>query len=263
MRGNVGASPALEAENDYFPYTQNSLSAEVSAGFQPTFWQEIKLGGSVQSGETSLTPIHSIDGFDYNRAGLFARYELDTQDNKTLPTKGFKVKLSYLLSDDHYIAPQAVTSVDTSKTQEWNAEIFSTQTYGRHTFSGTMQYSLIDTHPNNIAINPARLGGFLNLSGIPKNSLMGKEKAYSGLTYRYRWFDNDFGLFHSPVYLGLSAEYGGAWQDTELSINKAPMYKSSALYAGIDSPIGPVILSYARVETGLSAVYLIIGSSFP
>ncbi|GEM79012.1 patatin-like phospholipase family protein [Vibrio superstes] len=263
LQGNLDSSPALEGESDFYPYTQNSLSAEIAVGLQASFWQELRLGLNAQSGKTTLTPVNSMEGFDYERAGVFARYESDTQDSKTFPTRGSRIKLNYLFSNDEYIAPQGRTSDDSSHTQEWTAEFYTAHTYGRHTLSGTAQYSLIDTGSSKLAINPVRLGGFLNFSGIPKDSLVGKEKAYSGLTYRYRWVDNDFGLFHSPVYLGLSAEYGGTWQDTKLDLNEAPLYRSGALYAGVDSPIGPIIVSYSRVETGMDAFYLIIGSSFP
>ncbi len=100
----------------------------------------------------------------------------------------------------------------------------------------------------------------MNLSGIPRNSLIGQNKAYGSLVYRYRWFDNDFGMFQSPVYLGASAEYGGVWTDENFS--DAPLFLAGSVFAGIDSPVGPIMLSYGQVETGLRSFYLIIGSAY-
>ncbi|MFA0697896.1 serine protease, partial [Vibrio sp. 10N.222.49.C9] len=107
-----------------------------------------------------------------------------------------------------------------------------------------------------VPIDPYDLGGFQNLSGIPRNSLIGQNKAFTKLVYRYRWFENDFGMFQSPVYLGGSVEYGGVWSGPDKDIGDAPMFVAGSLFAGIDSPVGPIILGYGHTEDGMGAVYL-------
>ena len=76
----------------------------------------------------------------------------------------------------------------------------------------------------------------------------------------YAGFDNDFGLFQSPVYLGGSIEYGGVWSDS--SLKNAPMHVAGSLFTGIDSPLGPVILAYGQTENNFKSVYLILGTSY-
>ena len=89
---------------------------------------------------------------------------------------------------------------------------------------------MVESKNSALIINPKELGGFLNLSGIPRNSLIGQNKIFGSLVYRYRWFDNDFGLFSSPFYRGASLEYGGVWSDPSISADKAPLYGAGSVF---------------------------------
>lgn len=136
------------------------------------------------------------------------------------------------------------------------------QSYKRHTLVAKMDYGIVESKNSLFPIDPKQLGGFLNLSGIPRNSLLGQNLAFTSLVYRYKWFDNDFGLFESPFYLGASIEHGGVWSNSDLKISEAPMYTAGSLFAGIDSPIGPIILAYGMTEDNYNSVYLIVGTSY-
>ena len=68
----------------------------------------------------------------------------------------------------------------------------------RHTLVGHAEYSFVESKNSSVPLDPRELGGFLNLSGIPRNSLIGQNLFFSSLVYRYKWFDNDFGLFEAP-----------------------------------------------------------------
>lgn len=69
-------------------------------------------------------------------------------------------------------------------------------------------------------------------------------------------------MFESPFYIGASIEHGGVWSNNELSIDEAPMFTAGSVFAGVDSPIGPIILAYGRTEDNYDSVYLIIGTSY-
>ena len=47
-----------------------------------------------------------------------------------------------------------------------------------------------------------------------------------------------------------------------LTIDEAPMYTAGSVFAGVDSPIGPIILAYGRTEDNYDSVYLIVGTSY-
>ncbi|MGL5108870.1 MAG: patatin-like phospholipase family protein, partial [Vibrio ordalii] len=145
---------------------------------------------------------------------------------------------------------------------EFSSELIAAYSFGRHTLVGNLDYGVVQSKNSSEPINPKSIGGFLNLSGIPRNSLIGQNKAFTSLVYRYRWFDNDFGLFSSPFYVGASIEYGGVWSDPNLSFDTAPLYGAGSVFAGVDSPIGPIMFAYGRTEDNFDSIYLSIGTTF-
>ena len=125
-----------------------------------------------------------------------------------------------------------------------------------------LDYGVVYSKNSLQPLDPQTIGGFLNLSGIPRNSLIGQNKVFTSLVYRYRWFDNDFGLFTSPFYVGGSIEYGGVWSDPDIRLDSAPLYRAGSLFVGIDSPIGPIMFGYGRTEDNFDSIYLSIGTDF-
>lgn len=261
---NMNNTSALEGNSDYVPYSFKEVTAELALGFQPNFSQEFKAGIRVSSGKTYISPGLSFGEIAFERQGLFARYMLDTLDHALFPNNGVRVKLDYLYSHDN--GENAYISADPSfegSSEEFNVQFQFAKTLDRQTISTLFEYGGVNKDDDVALINPVKLGGFMNLSGIPRDSLIGQRKALSSAAYRYRWFENDFGLFQSPVYLGAALEYGGVWNDTDINLDEESLYKSGSLFIGIDSPIGPVVASYSHIETGLETFYLMIGVPFP
>ncbi|MDF2154201.1 patatin-like phospholipase family protein [Vibrio sp. CAU 1672] len=257
--------PDIGSVNDYLPVSYGEFVTELALGYQPTLWQELRLGGRYSEGQVEYTTLASAGTAEFDRLGLFASYRLDTLDNFAFPTRGLLVGLDYLVSHDR--SPDGLTYTDVEDVQEDTvyeiaAHIKGAASYQRHTLVGQVEYSFVESKNSSLPLDPRELGGFLNLSGIPRNSLIGQNLFFTSLVYRYKWFDNDFGLFNAPVYLGASLEHGGVWSDNDLKLNKAPLYNAASVFAGIDSPVGPIMLAYGLTEKNLDAVYLIVGTSF-
>lgn len=210
-------------------------------------------------GNTYVTGLPIAGDLDYTRQGAYARYRFDTLDDVNFPSKGFYADMQYLISQDE-TNDSGSTTKDT--VSEITTKFVAAQHYKKHSLVGQIEYETVDSRNSFLPIAPRELGGFLNLSGIPKDSLAGSNKAFSSLVYRYKWFDNDFGLFQSPVYLGASLEYGGVWSDTSQKLDTDSLYMAGSLFTGIDSPIGPIILAYGQTEQSYRSIYLIVGSAF-
>ncbi|MEF1201970.1 patatin-like phospholipase family protein [Vibrio owensii] len=258
-------NPDIGSVYDFLPVSYTEFIAELAAGVQPTLWQEFRVGGRYTKGEIEASTIASAGTFDYNRLGVFANYRLDTLDDFAFPTRGMLIDLDYLVSHDK--SPEDFRQTSPSgeiedTVYEITARFKGATTYSRHTLVGQAEYSFVESKNSSIPLDPRELGGFLNLSGIPRNSLIGQNLFYTSLVYRYKWMDNDFGLFEAPVYLGASLEHGGVWSDNDLKLNEAPLYNAASVFFGVDSPIGPIMLAYGRTEQDLDAVYLIVGTSF-
>ncbi|HAS6761585.1 TPA: serine protease [Vibrio parahaemolyticus] len=256
---------SLSSVNDFLPVSYTEFVSEIAIGIQPTLWQELRLGGRYSSGSIELSTLASVGNLDFERKGLFANYRLDTLDDFAFPTRGLLVDLEYLVSHDtspEEIGQSKPKDIVEDTVYEIDARFKGAMSYQRHTLVGQAEYSFVQSKNSSITLDPRELGGFLHLSGIPRNSLIGQNLFFSSLVYRYKWFDNDFGLFEAPVYVGASLEHGGTWSDNDLKLNEAPLYNAASIFFGVDSPIGPIMLAYGRTEQDMEAVYLIVGTSF-
>ncbi|WMP09334.1 patatin-like phospholipase family protein [Vibrio parahaemolyticus] len=256
---------SLSSVNDFLPVSYTEFVSEIAISIQPTLWQELRLGGRYSSGSIELSTLASVGNLDFERRGLFANYRLDTLDDFAFPTRGLLVDLEYLVSHDtspEEIGQSKPKDIVEDTVYEIDARFKGAMSYQRHTLVGQAEYSFVQSKNSSITLDPRELGGFLHLSGIPRNSLIGQNLFFSSLVYRYKWFDNDFGLFEAPVYVGASLEHGGTWSDNDLKLNEAPLYNAASIFFGVDSPIGPIMLAYGRTEQDMEAVYLIVGTSF-
>lgn len=252
----------LRETKDYIPLTYKEFSVDLGMGLQPALWNEVKVGMRYAYGNAEISFAPSQGSADYQRTGFYVRYLHDTLDSLALPTDGSLLRLEYMTSFDRVDASGNLQAED-ERVDEYKANFVLAHTFAeKHSFVLDAELGLLDSDNNDLPIDPYDLGGFHNLSGIPRNSLIGSNKVFGKLVYRYRWFENDFGMFQSPIYLGASAEYGGVFNDLDRSFSDLPLFVAGSVFAGIDSPLGPVFLGYGQTEDSMSAVYLIIGNSF-
>ncbi len=255
---------SLEATENFLPVSYTEWIAEAAVGYQQTLWREFKLGIRYSDGEGELSSLQMLGDVAFKRIGAFANYRIDTLDSFSLPTEGVYLDLNYLISHDKSVGTTDLISdqrvEDTS--YEISGVLKAAHSFSRHTLVANMDVGVVTSKNSSVPIDPREIGGFLHLSGIPRNSLIGQNKVFGSLVYRYRWFDNDFGLFTSPFYLGTSLEYGGVWSDPDLDYDDLPLYMAGSVFAGVDSPIGPIMLGYGRTERNYDSIYLIIGTTF-
>lgn len=258
--------PTLDVTKDYLPMTYQEYIGELALGYQPTLWQEFKVGARYTDGDVEVASLPSLGSGGYTRIGGFMSYRLDTLDNFSLPTTGYFVDLEYLVSHDDFDNDSSLAdsefNSESDTVYEISANVMAAQSIEKHTLVAKFDFGMVESKNSVFPIDPKELGGFLNLSGIPRNSLIGQNLAYGSLIYRYKWFENDFGLFKSPFYVGASIEHGGVWSNNDLNIDEAPMFTAGSVFAGVDSPLGPIILAYGRTEDNYDSVYLIIGTSY-
>lgn len=255
---------SLEATENYLPVSYHEWAAEWAIGYQDTLWRRFMIGARYVDGEGELSTLPLYGDVAFTRLGAFASYRIDTLDNYSLPTKGVYLDLDYMVSHDKSVGETEFVDQqreeDTS--YEFGAKLIAAHTFSRHTLVANAELGFVTSKNSSVPIDPKEIGGFLNLSGIPRNSLIGENKAFGSLIYRYRWFDNDFGLFTSPFYVGSSLEYGGVWSGQDTDLGDAPLYVAGSVFAGVDSPIGPIMFGYGRTEQNYDSIYLIIGTTF-
>lgn len=177
--------------------------------------------------------------------------EYDDLDNVAFPTDGGLARLRF---DRAY---------SSSLVQDYNLASFQfTRAFpiDRHSFivDGRYRYAGINRVNRHLQ---ASLGGFKNLSGMHRDSLVGNNLLYLGLTYLHRLDRQSMLPVELPVYLGISLEAGNAWNDQSQNDIDELIY-SGLLVLGVDTPVGPVYFGYGRSEAKDNAFYLRLGHLF-
>ena len=254
---DLNDEPSLDTIDEFLPATFTDTTFDASFGWQPELWQEFRLGFRYIYGETEFPGILNIGDVSRNSRVGYLSYNLDTLDDFTLPKQGNLFQLELAASDD---VSEFLGTKSSDLTFHLDAKWKGAFTIGDHTLMGKAELGRTQSDLD-LRLDPKEIGGFLNLSGIPKNSMSGNNKLFTALIYRYHLLDQDFGLFKSAVYLGSSVEWGGVYNNSDLSLSEAPLYFAGSLFSGITTPFGPLIVAYGQTEQNNSAFYLFFGSA--
>ncbi|MEM7410650.1 MAG: patatin-like phospholipase family protein [Myxococcota bacterium] len=215
-------------------------------------WAELRVG--IVRG---LAQIHRESGalgfrtFDLDRGAYLAELSIDTLDLPYFPENGVFANGVFRLERDHLGSDTEYESF------EGTAGFF--QTWGKNTIGGLVEVGTTLDEPLPIP-DQFTLGGFLDLSGFARSELVGQHRA-SAAVLAYRKVAAPGVLsFTFPLYLGGSLEAGGVW-DRRGEFGNQPILAGS-VFAGADTPLGPLYLAYGQAEGGNGAVYLFLGATF-
>ncbi|WMC11086.1 patatin-like phospholipase family protein [Oceanimonas pelagia] len=236
-----------------FDYATWRALSELGYNLNP--WSELALG--VQ-GLTGSIEARNLDGsLDVASVGPYLRFTHDTLDNVFFPTRGEAAELTlgyYRNRLDGQGSNENVAGLDYELDwlRPWNA--------GRHTLVGKLVLGG-STAEQPLPVFARSLGGLFNLSGYQSEQLSGRYSGLAGVLYHYRWFDNDFGAFRSPVYLGGSLERGGVW-NSGAEVGWEESLTAGSIFVGVDTNWGPLYLAFGQAEGDKSSVYLYFGNLF-
>jgi len=246
--------PELKPVNssfEYFVVTTEQINVYAELGIIPFDWAQIAVGSYYQTGNADIEGSSINTNFDSQ--GWYLQTRLDSFDNISFPTKGFKLDSDiYIDTSDYFNSSEnnVFFSLD------WR----NAMSFNRSTFEFKASMASYDGPP----ISPTfevGLGGFQNLSGYGINEITGNYKGLVALIYRHRLLDNNFGAFSFPLYLGASIERGNVWNDKD-DISFDSTISAGSVFIALDTGIGPVMLSYGYAEGGHASGYLFIGNNF-
>ncbi|MBM7455443.1 NTE family protein [Oceanisphaera litoralis] len=236
-----------------FDYTTWRLNTELGYNLRP--WSELAFGVQGLLGDIEARNIDRRLKVD--SVGPYLRFGYDTLDNVFFPTRGAAVEIQlgyYRNGLEVDGGRERITGLD------YELELLRPYRRDRHTFIGKLALGGSSAEQE-VPVFARSLGGLFNLSGYQRDQLNGRYSGFGGLLYHYRWFDNDFGAFRSPVYLGGSLERGGVWNTgAEVSWESALM--AASVFIGVDTNWGPLYLAYGQGEGDKSSVYLYFGNLF-
>jgi NTE family protein len=262
FRGRFFIAPSFEARREKFPfydgarkvavYDVEDRAAAVDLGMELGYWGAIRAGivrgrvhAAVDSGPVDL-PEGMID-----RGAVRASLVIIRSDSPTIPRQGSTLLI------DYYGARRTLGGEDDYS--KLTANVNAVFSRGRQTFffGGSGGTNLQSDVP---AYDEFRLGGLLELGGFATGQLHGQRFAVVRAGGYYRVRDLPAGVGRG-LYVGALAETGNAWAAGERVI-LGELHRSVTAIVGADTIAGPILLGYARAETGDDRFYMTVGKTF-
>jgi len=224
----------------------NSTLLDLAVGREIGVYGETRLGYSYHTGKVELaTGTPGWPEFHFDTAEVYGQLSMDRIDNLYFPERGHiaVLRISRASTD---IGSDAAFDQFTLRGAK-----FTTFGDGNAIGLGGGLKTTLDGTPG--VQDQFRLGGFLNLSGYPEDSLVGQQSAVLAAVYYRRFRPMPF----LSWYIGGSLEYGGVWADkNDIGTDGIA---SGSLFLGSDTPLGPIYLGVGKAEGGHNAAFLYLG----
>jgi len=189
------------------------------------------------------------DESNYQIARALGEFRYDTIDDLYFPTKGQEARIRYLhnLTDLGAETQEKQLSGATSAVQSWGRNSVRLHTEGGTTFDQA-------TTTRNLFA----LGGLFRLSGYGEEEVTGKHYGFGSLI-AYRDVGEETPFFDLPLNLGVSLETAMMWTQAD---HKGAQLWSGSVFAGADTPLGPLYMGYGMGGIDRHAFYLTLGGRF-
>lgn len=222
----------------------------IDLGAALTRYGEIRLGVEHSRNRAQLDtgpPIIDAARSDPDSTALTLRALVDQLDSLAFPRAGYGASLELAAAREKWGGEVRYSRAEASGTY--------VHSFGDHTFQVGARFGRrIGSDP----LPPSQMfqwGGFLQLSGLPTGALIGEDLRFGRLVYYNRvarWSLLD------GVYAGGSLEIG-RMRNNLVPGNDLGTIRSGSLLLGVDTPIGPLYLSYGRTTAGHDSFYLYLG----
>jgi NTE family protein len=218
------------------------LSAELRAGVKREFGtSRVRLGNS------------SEPKLEFQSSEFFARYSFDSLDSAAFPRRGAAAMFEWRAQ----VADSSFNNVSDSVNADWRL----VHSWGKNTaIAWASAGTLLDPElADERSYFP--LGGFLNLSGMSADSLIGPHFGIARLIYFRKVGNGGDGFLNVPMYAGMSLEMGNTWE-RRADITVGSARKDMSLFFGLDTFLGPAWLAAGHDSNGRESFYLSLGRSF-
>ncbi len=216
-------------------------------------WGELRAGvhRGYAKGDARIA-IAAFPSFKEDLGGLHAGFAVDTWDRVSFPTSGALVRLSAIRELEDFGAQENWTRV--------SAHVAPALHVGRSVFV-PRAFAASNLSREATIRSAVALGGFLNLSGLGENELLGDKGGLISLIYYYELLGLGLGPIGNRVFAGASLEGGNVYRHDDPVTWQSLRYGGS-LFLGADTPLGPAYFSWGYTEPDRKRFYVVIGQSF-
>jgi NTE family protein len=173
----------------------------------------------------------------------YAQFQIDTLDSLVLPSRGLllqgRVERIPARSGEAGRGSASWVGMQAFRVGHWASHVYAEWSRSR---SG---------------LAPLSLGGFLRLSGTPRESVEARELVLGRLTMARRIGDVPPGL-GGAVRAGFSIELGGGY-DRDKAVDRGEWQRAGSVFMSVDTRFGPAFLALGSTRHVGSAIYLFLG----
>lgn len=230
----------------------DSAIARFSAG--RTFGRSAELRAGLAGGVARVSPGIGLPGIESESgsgANLFGSLIIDTLDDFTFPKSGYTLALSGvadLAGGDELLGNRAI-----------DFSFVGARTFGDLTIVPILSGAFA-VEPSNGDLGGAFAGGFLSLSGLPRNSRQGRH-AVIGTVAAYHRLSGGDGFVSTPIYVGGSLEAGNVYDRIdEITLNS--LTYSGSLFLALDTPLGALIFGTGLTDENQRSAFMFFGQPF-
>ncbi|QXH34503.1 patatin-like phospholipase family protein [Pseudomonas muyukensis] len=248
-------SQNVEATLDNDPVAEYRLERYgfgLNVGRQIGTYGEVRLGvgkawgnAEVRIGDQDLPKVSFNEGF------YELKYSFDTFDNVYFPHSGEDIGLTVRKYDKSLDSDQDY--------RQWLVNLDKAISSGANTLvlGGRYGRTLDDAE---VVTSSFVFGGARQLSGFRQDSISGQNMSLLRVVYYRRLTPRAYLPLDFPLYLGGSLERGRAWNnDNEFD---SGYINAASIFLGLETPLGPLNLSYGVNDADEKAVYLNLGHTF-
>ncbi len=222
-------------------------SAILAAGVLFPDWGEARV--ELGRGRANATE-SGTDGADIG--GLRSSLSIDMLDDRGFPTRGVTARVEL------YNGLRALGSDPTYTRLAVGATGVISRGPNTFIFAGKGGTSFSRPLPRH---DDFSLGGFMELSGLRPRTVTGNHVVFGRLTYRRRIATVPTAIAGGGFFLGLTAAVGNAWERRG-DVDGGDLRTSAGIFAGLETLLGPLYVSYARADQGEDAWYIFLGQAF-
>ena len=246
----------VDSKASAFEVTHAEYRLDLGIGYNYVEQGMVELGFIFERG--SLENKDVINELEYSSYGGYVMFGFDDLDTIYFPTRGNRFTLNLYYRHDSGPDMFGTESSDTSLQIE--ADWRGGWSVARHAFVGIASLATVDQQAGT-SVHISELGGFLNLSGYSKNSLVGQHKVFGAFVYQYDLKRNFLRMSGYPLYVGSSIEAGNVWAVID-SVSLSDLIYSGSLYLGADTGVGPTAIGFGWADDGEMTIFIFIGKAF-
>jgi NTE family protein len=246
--------PQIEEERQVGEFRVRSLTAGLDFGREIGNTAEVRIGVAHESGSSRVRlGDTTTPRTEFDTHSVFGRYSFDSFDDVAFPRRGQSFLFEWRGEFDSDEPDRGVDRL--------LAEYRAARSWGRDTLIGWFSAGTLLDSTQADPRQHFSLGGFLNLSGLPPDTLSAPHYAAARLIWLRKVGSGGEGFLNVPLYTGLSLEAGNVWSERQ-DISFGSARKDVSLFFGLDTFLGPAFLAAGYDFRGRTSFYLFLGRGF-